>query len=57
MKLKCPKHKVQIYKLRYAFNDNKRTVVTESTDWYFCPKCDKPYKVEIKLISPGAKKS
>jgi len=50
MRVNCPKHKNEnLQMLRYAVADkkikNKRQGLSIKTEWYYCVKCDKPYKI------------
>ena len=53
MKVFCPKHKTE--KLRvscYVTNSEQRErldLITVTTDWLFCEKCNKPYKPKVKF--------
>lgn len=56
--LHCPKHKDQNLRRMYttqmlhvkktAQNKKGKKGITTRTSWFFCEKCDKPYKIELK---------
>lgn len=47
MNVICPRHKIKLNKLRYSLflgHGKKPSTKSESIDWYYCIKCDRPYK-------------
>ncbi len=57
--LHCPKHKDEVLRRMFtakmlhvkktSMNKRGKRGLTTRTSWFFCEKCDKPYKLELKV--------
>ncbi len=59
MKVICPKHKIGMQKMCVPDYDKikKKMRGWTTTDWFYCIKCDQPFRVKITLSKAKRRKS